>query len=45
MSTTLRRFELLLPLRSNTGQAFAEELLVTSQLERRERFGAVSSET
>jgi len=34
-----------LPLRSNTGQAFPDELLVGTQLELRERFGAVSSET
>src|SRR5436190_19179082 len=45
MSTMLRRFELLLPRRSNSGQPFPEELLIETQLELRERFGAVSSET
>jgi hypothetical protein len=45
MGTTLRRFELLLPLRSNSGQEFPEDLLIETQLELRERFGTVSSET
>lgn len=45
MSTMLRRFELLLPLRSNQGQTLPEELLIETALELRERFGAVSSET
>ncbi len=45
MSTMLRRFELLLPRRSNTGELFSEDLFAQTQLDLRERFGAVSSET
>jgi hypothetical protein len=45
MSTMLRRFELLLPRRSNTGELFPEDLFAQTQLELRGQFGAVSSET
>jgi hypothetical protein len=45
MSSSLRRFEILLPLRSNDGQPIAEELLGQTIQELREQFGAVSSET
>ena len=45
MSRTFRRFELLLPLRFNDGQAVPDELIGETLLELRERFGAVSCET
>jgi hypothetical protein len=40
-----RRYEILLPQRSNDGQPFPEELGVQTLLELEERFGAASSET
>jgi hypothetical protein len=45
MSNLRRRYELLLPLRYNDGQAVPEELIVESLLELEQQFGAVSSET
>jgi hypothetical protein len=45
MSSTLRRFEILLPLRFNDGQPVPDELVGQTLLEIRERFGAVSAET
>jgi hypothetical protein len=45
MSSTLRRFEILPPLRFNDGQAVPDELIADTLLELRGRFGAVSSET
>jgi hypothetical protein len=45
MSGTFRRFEILLPLRFNDGQAVPNELIADSLLELEQRFGAVSSET
>ena len=45
MSSSLRRFEILLPLRFNDGQPVPNDLIVDSLLEVRQQFGAVSSET
>ena len=45
MSSAFRRFEILLPLRFNDGQAVPDELIADTLLELRQRFGAVSSET
>jgi hypothetical protein len=45
MSRTLRRFEILLPLRLNDGSAVPEDLIVQTLLELEEKFGAVSCET
>ena len=45
MSRTFRRFEILLPLRFNDGQAVPDELIADTLLELRERYGAVSAET
>jgi len=45
MSEAFRRFEILLPLRFNDGQPVPDELMGTTLLELRERFGAVSCET
>jgi hypothetical protein len=45
MSTTLRRYELLLPLRFNDGQPVPDSLIADSLVELEQRFGAVSSET
>src|SRR5262245_62313527 len=45
MSTTLRRYEFLLPLRFNDGQPVPDSLLGETLLDLRQRFGAVSSET
>jgi hypothetical protein len=45
MSSTLRRFEILLPLRFNDGQQVLDELVGDTLLEIRQRFGAVSTET
>ncbi len=45
MSTTLRRYELLLPLRYNDGQPVPESLIADTLVELEQRFGAVSSET
>ena len=45
MSSTLRRFEILLPLRFNDGQPIPDELVGQTLLELRQKFGAVSAET
>src|SRR5262249_25061114 len=45
MSSTLRRFEILLPLRFNDGQSVPDDLVGETLLELRRRFGAVSAET
>jgi hypothetical protein len=45
MSTMLRRYEILLPRRSNEGTPFPDEMLGEVLLELRRQFGAVSSET
>lgn len=45
MSNSSRRYEILLPLRSNEGQLFAKELHVQTTLELENRFGAVSADT
>jgi hypothetical protein len=45
MSSTLRRFEILLPLRFNDGELVPDELVGETVLELRQRFGAVSAET
>jgi hypothetical protein len=45
MSRSLRRFEMLLPLRFNDGQPVPEDVIADILLELEQRFGAVSSET
>ena len=45
MSSSSRRFEILLPLRFNDGQPVPDELVGETLLELRQRFGAVSAET
>jgi hypothetical protein len=45
MSSTFRRFEILLPRQFNDGQPVPEELLADTLLALRQRFGAVSAET
>lgn len=45
MSTTLRRYELLLPLRFNDGQPVPDSLIADTLVELEQQFGAVSSET
>lgn len=45
MSRTLRRFELLLPLRFNDGQLVPDALVADALFELEQRFGAVSCET
>jgi hypothetical protein len=45
MSSTLRRFEILLPLRFNDGQPVPDELVGQTLLELRQRFNAVSAES
>jgi hypothetical protein len=45
MSSTLRRYENLLPLRFNDGQPVPDELVGQTLLEGRQKFGAVSAET
>jgi hypothetical protein len=45
MSSTLRRFEILLPLRFNDGQSVPDELVGQTLLELRTQFNAVSAET
>ena len=45
MSSTLRRFEILLPLRFNDGQPVPDDLVGETLLELRQRFGSVSAET
>lgn len=45
MSSSSRRYEILLPTRFNDGQPVSDELLAETLLELRQQFGAVSSET
>jgi hypothetical protein len=45
MSKSLRRFEILLPLRFNDGQPVGDEIIGGILIELEDRFGAVSSET
>ena len=45
MTGSSRRFEILLPLRSNDGKPVPDSLLVDVALELERQFGAVSSET
>ncbi len=45
MSDTFRRFEILLPLRFNEGQAVPDELIAETLLDLRQKFEAVSCET
>ncbi len=45
MSSTLRRFEILLPLRFNDGQPIPDELVGQTLLELRQQFHAISAET
>jgi len=45
MSSTFRRFEILLPLRFNDGRHVPGELIADTLLELEQRFGAVSSES
>ncbi len=45
MSRPYRRFEVLLPLRFNQGEAVPDELIADTLLELEQQFGAVSAET
>ncbi len=45
MSSTFRRFEILLPLRFNDGRHIPGELIADTLLELEQRFAAVSTET
>jgi len=45
MSRSLRRYEILLPLRFNDGKPVPDDLVADTLLEIEQRFGAVSSET
>jgi hypothetical protein len=45
MSRTLRRYEILLPLRFNNGQPVPDELVGQTILELRQQFNAISAET
>jgi hypothetical protein len=45
MNKSLRRYEILLPLRFNDGQPVPDDLVVDTLLELEQQFGAVSSET
>ena len=45
MSSLLRRYEILLPLRFNDGQPVPDELIADTLIELKQRFGAVSHET
>jgi hypothetical protein len=45
MSSSFRRYEILLPRRFNDQEPVPDELLADTLLEIRQRFGAVSSET
>jgi hypothetical protein len=45
MSSTFRRFEILLPLRFNDGRPVPGELVADTLLELEQKFGAISSET
>lgn len=45
MSISLRRYELLLPLRFNDGQSVSDSLIADTLVEMEQRFGSVSAET
>lgn len=45
MSKSLRRFEMLLPLRFNDGEPVPDDLIADLLLQLEDRFGAISSET
>jgi hypothetical protein len=45
MTTSFRRFEILLPLQFNDGSAVSNDLIADTIIELRSRFGAVSCET
>jgi len=45
MSRSLRRYEILLPLRFNDGRAVPDDVLADLLLKLEQRFGAVSTET
>lgn len=45
MTKSLRRFEILLPLKFNDGQPVPDALMADLLLQLEQRFGAVSSET
>jgi hypothetical protein len=45
MSSTLRRFEILLPLRFNDGKSVPDELVGQTLVELRQQFNAISAET
>jgi hypothetical protein len=45
MSRSLRRYEILLPLRFNDGRPVPDDLVAETLLELEQRFGSVSSET
>ena len=45
MSRSLRRYEILLPLKFNAGKAVSDELIAELLLQLERRFGAVSAET
>ena len=45
MSRSLRRYEILLPLRFNDGRLVPDDLVADTLLELEQRFGAVSAET
>lgn len=45
MSSSLRRFEILLPLRFNDGSPVPDELVGQTILELRQRFSAISAES
>jgi hypothetical protein len=45
MSRSLRRYEILLPLRFNDGQPVSDDLVADTLLELEQQFGAVSAET
>ena len=45
MSRSLRRYEILLPLRLNDGQPVPDEFVADTLLELEHQFGAVSTET
>jgi hypothetical protein len=45
MSRSLRRYEILLPLRFNDGESVPDDFVADTLLELEQRFGAVSSET
>jgi hypothetical protein len=45
MSRSVRRFEVLLPLRFNDGQPVPDDLVADTLIELEQRFGAVSCET